>query len=244
MQRLIVAALETAMRPSELMGLQYRAVDFARGDIVIETWTNKTRRERRIPITARLSAILEMARTETQGALDRRWPNDRPQERAQRLAEAFVFGDPDGRQIRHARKAWNTTVLKAHGYTPTWASKNALGRDSLAALREINLQFGDLRHEAAWRFYVAWKHNLAAVSELLGHADLKTTAIYLNVTPANLKDAMRTLDTARASAGVTFAEATPAAAPGSRRLSVTVVSPTGKNGGRKGNANKGQVTVN
>jgi site-specific recombinase XerD len=57
------------------------------------------------------------------------------------------------------------------------------------ALRQIDLHWHDLRHEAACR-WLAGGLDLRAIQLLLGHADLKTTQRYLNVTDAELRNAM------------------------------------------------------
>lgn len=51
----------------------------------------------------------------------------------------------------------------------------------------------DLRHAFATRL-VEGGANIRAVQELLGHADLKTTAVYLGVVPKHLEGAIRILD--------------------------------------------------
>ena len=50
-----------------------------------------------------------------------------------------------------------------------------------------DLHFHDLRHEAGWPL-----HHL---QEMLGHADLKQTSTYLNVTQIGLQDSMRRFGT-------------------------------------------------
>ena len=58
----------------------------------------------------------------------------------------------------------------------------------------INLHFHDLRHEAGSRLLEAgWP--LHHVQEMLGHADLKQTSTYLNVTQVGLQDSMRRFGT-------------------------------------------------
>ena len=75
----------------------------------------------------------------------------------------------------HAKKTWESTVLKAHGHSPEWV-KGKLSPASRAALRQIDLHFHDLRHEAASRLLEAgWP--LQHVQAMCGHADAKTTSI-------------------------------------------------------------------
>jgi integrase/recombinase XerD len=54
---------------------------------------------------------------------------------------------------------------------------------------EIDLHWHDLRHEAACR-WLAKGLDLRAIQLLLGHADLKTTQRYLNVTDEELRRTM------------------------------------------------------
>ena len=86
---------------------------------------------------------------------------------------AFVFGDAIGGRIADPKKAW----VKA-----------------CTAAGIINLHFHDLRHEAGSRLLEAgWP--LHHVQEMLGHADLKQTSTYLNVTQVGLQDSMRRFGT-------------------------------------------------
>jgi site-specific recombinase XerD len=62
-----------------------------------------------------------------------------------------------------------------------------VNRDQLA---EIDLHWHDLRHEAACR-WLASGLDLRAIQLLLGHADLKTTQRYLNVTDEELRKTMQ-----------------------------------------------------
>ncbi len=61
-----------------------------------------------------------------------------------------------------------------------------VGRDEL---RQIDLHWHDLRHEAACRWLAAGL-DLRSIQLLLGHADLKTMQRYLNVTDAELLNVM------------------------------------------------------
>ena len=73
-----------------------------------------------------------------------------------------------------------------------WFKK--ISRESRAQLRAIDLHFHDLRHEAGSRFIEAgWP--VHHVQEMLGHADLKQTSTYLNVTRLGLHDSMRRFST-------------------------------------------------
>ena len=89
--------------------------------------------------------------------------------------DAYVFGNEVGQRIKSSQTAWENVLTRA-GIT--------------------DLKFHDLRHEAGSRFIEAgWP--VHQVQEILGHADLKQTSTYLNVTLEGLKASMRALDEAR-----------------------------------------------
>jgi integrase len=182
LQRLIVGALETAMRRGELLNLRWQDVDLTRGELKVRAETSKSRRTRILPISSRLAAVLEMASTDPAGH--------------EFGPLGFVFGDAVGRKIDAPKKSWETAVLKAHGHAPEWIGSR-LSPASRARLRAIDLHFHDLRHEAGSRFIEAgWP--VHHVQEMLGHADLKQTSTYLNVTLDGLKASMRRFDEAGA----------------------------------------------
>jgi integrase len=90
------------------------------------------------------------------------------------------------------RRGVNALAQRHEGdATPQWTKTNkALAAESRAALDAIDLHFHDLRHEAGSRLLErGWA--LHHVQAMLGHADAKTTSIYLNVTTHQLLEAMR-----------------------------------------------------
>lgn len=99
--RLIVeAALETGCRVGELLSLQWHQVRFApRADILLPAQKTKTKRDRRIPMSTRLKAILEMRRTDPTGA-------DMP-------GTAYVFGNVLGQRLGSIDKAWGAACRRA-----------------------------------------------------------------------------------------------------------------------------------
>jgi integrase len=180
LQRIIIAALETCCRCGELLALRWRDVNLDGRTLRIRAETAKDAEERILPISTRLAATLEMARTDPAG-------HDYP-------GAALVFGEL-GQPIRSIKKSWETTVLKAHGYTPVW-KHGGLAPEARAHLRAIDLHFHDLRHEAASRLLEAgWP--LHHVQEMLGHASLDQTTTYLNVKIVGLQESMRKLDDVR-----------------------------------------------
>ena len=90
LRNVIVAMLETACRPGEVLSLQWADVNLLQRDIVIRAEKAKTRRDRLVPISQRLLGVLEMRRCDPAG---QQFPPD-----------AFVFGDALGRQIRSVRR--------------------------------------------------------------------------------------------------------------------------------------------
>ncbi|MCC7034012.1 MAG: site-specific integrase [Acidobacteria bacterium] len=180
LQSLILAALETCCRRGELLSLQWRDVSLERSTLTIRAEHAKDREARVLPISARLAAVLKMARTDPAGK--------------EYTPDAYVFGEL-GRQVATSKRAWETCVLKAHGHTPAWRG-TALAPGSRAALQAIDLHFHDLRHEGGSRLLEAgWP--LHHVQEMLGHASIEQTSTYLNVRAGGLLDSMRKLDAAR-----------------------------------------------
>jgi site-specific recombinase XerD len=76
----------------------------------------------------------------------------------------------------------------AHGIEPTRTRRR--GRVNREKLVEIDLHWHDLRDEAACRWWSGGL-DLRAIQLLLGHADLKTTQRYLNVTDEELRKSMQ-----------------------------------------------------
>ena len=151
-----------------------------RGELTIRAEKAKDGDTRVLPISARLSAVLTMAKTDPAGHDFK--------------AEAYVFGEL-GQQVANVKRAWETCVLRAHGHEPVW-HKTGLAPASRAALKAINLRFHDLRHEGASRLLEAgWP--LHHVQEMLGHASLEQTSTYLNVQRGGLRESMRRTDEAR-----------------------------------------------
>lgn len=64
---------------------------------------------RRMPLGSTLAAVLNLRRHQLNGKLFG--------------PEAYVFGNEVGERIGTVRKAWETTVLKAHGHTPLWVKR-------------------------------------------------------------------------------------------------------------------------
>lgn len=181
LQALIIAALESCCRKGELLALQWADVDLPRRRLTIRAETAKDSETRTLPISDRLLAVLQMRQTDPAGT--------------EYGPEAYVFGEC-GARLTTVKRAWDTAVLKAHGYTPAWAPGAKLTRESRAVLKAINLHFHDLRHEGGSRLIEeGW--DIHYVRDMLGHASIEQTSTYLNVQADGLAERMRLSDEAK-----------------------------------------------
>src|SRR5262245_6225150 len=97
---LITAALETGMRRGELLSLQWHQVRFEpRAEIFLPAPKTKGRRDRRVPLSSVLRAVLERRRLDPAGEV---LPPD-----------AYVLGDEVGRPRRSLKTAWRLTLERA-----------------------------------------------------------------------------------------------------------------------------------
>lgn len=184
LQRLIIAALECGARHGELLALEWRDIDFARGEITFRAAITKDKENRHVPISDRLRAVLAMVpRNDPAG--DPFGDHD------------FVFGNEIGEKTRSVQKAWQGTVVRMQGHTPKWHPRTKrLQPESQAVYRSADLKFHDLRHEAGSRWLEAGMP-LHLVAALLGHSNISTTSVYLNATRVGLHDAMKAIDERR-----------------------------------------------
>jgi integrase len=176
---LIVAALETGCRLGELLGLQWRDVREIDAVLLLPAKKTKTGEARDVPITSRLRGVLEMRRLDPSGRAFG--------------PEAFVFGNELGERVGSIKRAWQTCVLKAHGYTPSWKKSgwSELDDESRARYRSIDLRFHDLRREFASRLREAPGISDHEVRDWLGHANITTTSRYLATTRTTLQQARK-----------------------------------------------------
>lgn len=98
----LTAMLETCCRPGEILSLQWQDVDLAAREITIRAEKAKTRRARRLPISSRLLAVLEMRRHDPSG---HPFP-----------PESYVFGNQIGERVTSIRTAWEN-AREAAGLT-------------------------------------------------------------------------------------------------------------------------------
>jgi len=194
----VEAAIETGMRHGELMSLQWAqvvglTVDIKktppviawapRSEVVLHAVKTKTHRDRRVPISTRLKAILEMRVLDLNG---RPHPTDK-----------YVFGNAIGQRILSVKRAWMTAVLKAHGITATYNGSANLMPESRASFAQINLHFHDLRREAGSR-WLEGGVPLHTIRDWLGHSTIAQTSTYLAGTAQSQHDAMAAYETRRA----------------------------------------------
>ena len=107
--------------------------------------------------------------------------------RARLGPSAFVFGDLDGEFQACFRTAWESLLLRANGHETTRARPH--GRVDRAKLWQVDLHWHDLRHEGACRL-LADGVDIRTIQLMLGHADIKQTQRYLNITDEELRRAM------------------------------------------------------
>ena len=199
LQRLLFGAIETGCRRGQLLNLRWRDVNLTKKELTVRAETSKTRVGRVLPISTRLAAVLEMAHS----ALSASLPESlEAEERAKHVATCYVFGDAAGLRVANVKRAWETTVLKAHGYPPVWTAQNKLGAASRAALKVIDLHFHD---RGATKPARGWP--LHHVQHMLGHANVAQTSTYLNATRVGLQESMRRFSGRAAAPSVTDAEA-------------------------------------
>ena len=97
------------------------------------------------------------------------------------------FSGQEGEFQDPFKTAWESLLLRANGFDITRAKKGArVGREKL---REIDLHFHELRHEGACRL-LADGVDIRTIQLMLGHADIKQTQRYLNITDEELRRAM------------------------------------------------------
>src|SRR5207244_12756420 len=86
--------IQDSVRPTweMILSLQWQDVDLETRELTIRAEKAKTRRARRLPISSRLLAVLEMRRLDPAG---KRFPPD-----------AYVFGNRLGKRVLSIRTAW------------------------------------------------------------------------------------------------------------------------------------------
>jgi integrase len=168
----IIGALETRCRQGEMLRIQNRHVDWEQHQIAIPGQHAKDSENRRIPFDpeGRLAPILKR--------------------RAALGPTAYVFGSPAGEFLTSFKTAWESLLLVANGHETRRAKPGA--RVDRALLRQIDLHWHDLRHEGACRLLSDGVdiRTIHTIQLMLGHADIKQTQRYLNITDEELRKAM------------------------------------------------------
>jgi integrase len=77
-------------------------VSLSRGEITLRAENTKDREDRTIPISSRFRQMLEMRRNDPEGSP---FP-----------PSGYVFGDEVGHRLGSIKRAWQTSVLRAHGH--------------------------------------------------------------------------------------------------------------------------------
>lgn len=184
LRAVLVAALSTGCRIGEILSLQWRQI---RRDehgeaswLILPATKTKTGESRMLPIGSALRAVLSLRRHAPDGK--------------EHAADAYVFGDEAGGQVKDVRRQWEDAVLLAHGHTPV-RRRGKLTSESRAAFQAIDLHVHDLRREFASRLLES-SADLHDVQMFLGHADITTTSRYLQSTPTRLARALEKLEAA------------------------------------------------
>jgi len=167
----ISGALETCCRQGEMLRIQNRHVDWERHQIAIPGAHAKDSENRRVPFDpqGRLAPVLKR--------------------RGKLGASAYVFGGPEGEYQESFRTAWESLVLRANGHETARAHEQKWTRPDRAKLKQIDLHWHDLRHEGACRL-LSDGVDIRTIQLMLGHADIKQTQRYLNITDEELRKAM------------------------------------------------------
>ena len=165
----IIGALETCCRQGEMLRIQNRHVDWDQHQIGIPGAHAKDKENRRIPFDpqGRLAPILKR--------------------RKDLGPAAYVFGGESGEFQESFKTAWETVLMLANGHD---SKRTAHGvRVDREKLRQIDLHWHDLRHEGACRL-LADGVDIRTIQLMLGHADIKQTQRYLNITDEELRKSL------------------------------------------------------
>lgn len=205
LRALIILALDTGVRAGEMLAIRVQDADLEAGEITLRAATTKSGKTRRVPIaTQRLRSVIEWFRTDASGKA--------------RPGKSPLITNDEGVGVGGFRTAWETAVLKAHGYAPAKgkplrdAKDNSLTPAARRAYNDLNLHWHDLRHEYACRLAERGVP-LTKIQYLLGHASVVTTERYVHHTVAELAKSTAVLE----SGAVFDAEAAPTVASKPRR---------------------------
>lgn len=180
---LVLCAVSTGMRRSELLLLSWDDVDLEAGAIRVRSENAKTARERRVPMGARLREALRLLRSR------------------EKVVGGPVFRTTDDGQAMTPKKL----QLRWAAALEAWKAKdekdgkdeakgeNAKGRKNKAKRYAEGLRFHDLRHTAASLMINAGV-DLYVVGQILGHSSAQTTKRYAHLVLDRQRDAIGALD--------------------------------------------------
>ena len=165
----IIGALETCCRQGEMLRIQNRHVDWDQHQIAIPGAHAKDMENRRIPFDpqGRLAPILKR--------------------RKELGPAAYVFGGESGEFQESFKTAWETVLMLANGHDSKRTARGV--RVDREKLRQVDLHWHDLRHEGACRL-LADGVDIRTIQLMLGHADIKQTQRYLNITDEELRKSL------------------------------------------------------
>ena len=92
LRSIIIALLDTACRPGEILSLQWADVNLERRELTVRAMKAKTRTARIVPLSSRLIGVLEMRRLDPAGR--------------QLGPDAYVFGNVIGQRVKSVQDAW------------------------------------------------------------------------------------------------------------------------------------------
>ena len=163
----IIGELETCCRQGEMLRIQNRHVDWERHQIAIPGAHAKDSENRRAPFDphGRLAPILK---------------------RRAKLGPARSCSAARRANTRTRSRQPGSRCCSAQMATiPTRAKKG--DRVDREKLRQVDLHWHDLRHEGACRL-LADGVDIRTIQLMLGHADIKQTQRYLNITDEELQE--------------------------------------------------------
>lgn len=161
---IVICALQTGMRKNEILKLTWEQVDFASGYIRLPK--TKNGHPKNVPINATLREVL----------------NKRPRR--------FVEVEKNGQKIKELVPYvfHNPKTLKPYVHLDYKFKK------ALAVVGIRNFRFHDLRHSYASLAIMSGKIDVATLSKLLGHTNLKQTMQYAHFDPNYLTKAAHIMD--------------------------------------------------
>lgn len=149
---IIITALHTGMRKSEMLNLRWEDVDLDNNLITVTQTNSKSKKANKVYINPKLKKVmLELRVKSNKLKLKSKELNSKEIE--------YVFLDDKGNHLREIKNGFD----------------GACSRAKIQGLR-----FHDLRHTAATRM-IEGGASIVAVSKALGHSDIKTTMRYTHL---------------------------------------------------------------